>query len=302
MWTPVRSSAGSPLGPFPCPGCAQGTREWARKDGLTLWGCGACGTISCDDVSETSGLYDHYYDHAAFQAPEVVAASLERLVRSAERFRKAGRWLDVGYGEGGLLEGAAAQGWACHGTEISPPALEHGRARGWIVSARPDEDPRFAAGSFDVVTMIELLEHVRDPARVLAAAARWLRPGGLLYVTTPNARSLNRWLLGARWSVFSPPEHLTVWTAQGLSRALASAGFREIEVRTEGLNPVEVLARFRPRRPGGAPSVSRNEAALRLSVALSRSAARRAAKRAINAALNATGLGDTLKVAAVRAR
>jgi SAM-dependent methyltransferase len=243
-------------------------------------------------------LYNHYYDRATFETGPTAAASLERLVRSAEPFRKTGCWLDLGYGEGALLAIAERHGWACHGSEVSPRALECGRQRGWRVTTDPSGDSRFEPATFDVVSMIEFLEHLGDPIRFLGDAARWLRPGGLLYLTTPNAKSLNARLLGLSWSVVSPPEHIVLWTVRALRRVVTEAGFRVIRVRSEGLNPSEILARIR--RAGKVVAVDRNQSALALSEALSHSAVRRALKWTINAGLSTLRSGDTLKVWAVR--
>jgi SAM-dependent methyltransferase len=285
-----------------CPAChAAGAREWARKNGCGLKRCPACGTIFAEPErsGETRELYDGYYDRARFEIDAAVESSLESLVRSFAASRITGRWLDVGYGEGALLHIAQRHGWSCHGTEVSPRVLDYGRRQGWVVGSDTDDDSRFPPEGFDVVSMIELLEHVPSPTLFLECAARLLRRGGFLYVTTPNARSLNRWLLRSDWSVFSPPEHLTIWTAKGLRRALAAAGFSQPSVRAEGLNPFEILSRVR-RSPAGQPAPSRNESGLALNAALSASPGRRAAKRAINRLLSLLGVGDTLKARAIR--
>jgi SAM-dependent methyltransferase len=244
-------------------------------------------------------LYDKYYERTHFETSPLAVASLARLVASAERYRQTGGWLDVGYGAGGLLAIAEGFGWACYGTEVSPRALEYGRKRGWVVTADAGADPRFGKGTFDVVTMIELIEHVTDPLRLLDDAAAWIRPGGLLYLTTPNARSLNRWLLGPAWNVFSPPEHLTIWTTQSLGLALGAAGFRRVRIRAEGFNPCEVMARVRGRGEDSTPA-NRSQVALELNEFLSQTPLLRAVKRGINMGLAAFGIGDGLKVWAVR--
>src|SRR5262249_49426232 len=141
--------------------------------------------------------------------------------------------------------------------------------------------------------------HVSEPNQFLSNAARWLRPGGLLYVTTPNARSVNRRALGLSWSTVSPPEHVVLWTVESLRWALVRAGLVPFRVRTEGCNPSEILDRFRLRRTTGLP-LDRNEAALALSEAFSRSRLRRTVKFAINVGLSASRLGDTIKAWAVR--
>jgi SAM-dependent methyltransferase len=281
-----------------CPACKGPVRGHGWKHDHELHQCVRCGTLSSVAASAPAALYERYYDRAVFELPRPAAESLERLVRACAPFRVSGRWLDVGFGEGGLLETAARLGWSCFGSELSPRALEHGARRGFCVSARPEEDARFPCGGFDVVTMVEFLEHVADPDPFLASAARWLRPGGLLFATTPNRRSLNCLLLGLRWSVISPPEHCVIWTAAGLRAALGRAGFACRSVRAEGLNPAEILAALRPR--GSTAPVSRNEAGFALNAALSATPRRRALKRAANHVLSLLCCGDTLKVWAIR--
>jgi SAM-dependent methyltransferase len=290
-----------------CPGCAGATaKPLGTKAAYALRCCASCGTIYTETPPESGALdelYDHYYDHQRFEIPRVVAASLDRLVRSFTKFRETNRWLDVGYGAGGLLTIAERHGWLCHGIEVSPAALRFGAQRGWVVAAAPEE-ALFPEGGFDVVTMIELIEHVTTPDAFLASAARWLRPGGLLYLTTPNANSLNRRILGLEWSVLSPPEHQTIWSPRGIRHALVRSGFVPRGVRTEGLNPSELRARVGSSRVGspraGIPPLSRNDAALALNEAFSRSRFRRGLKMAVNWGLSALRVGDTLKVWAVR--
>lgn len=287
-----------------CPACGAGkAASWGLKHAYPLWRCGSCGTI-WTPVGLGGGVaadhYDQYYERMRFETAPIVAASLARLVASAERFRQTGRWLDVGYGAGGLLAIAEGHGWACYGTEVSPRSLDYGRKQGWVVATDGEVNPRFGRGTFDVVTMIELIEHVTTPLRFLEAAAARLRPGGLLYLTTPNAHSLNRWLLGLTWSIFAPPEHLTIWTAKGLRRALAKAGFRQVWIWADGFNPFDVIARVRGRSKTTA--ANRNQVARKLNEFLSRTLLRRAFKRGINLGFTAFGIGDSLKVWATRGR
>jgi SAM-dependent methyltransferase len=250
---------------------------------------------------ETKNLYDHYYDHGRFDIPAVTAQSLDNLAESFHSFKRSGRILDIGFGAGGVLSAAEKRGWQCYGTEVSPAALEHGKRHGWIVTEEPEADSRFIPGGFDVVTLFEVLEHVGDPDSLLGMAARYLRPGGLLYLTTPNARSMNRRVLHLKWSVFSPPEHIVLWTARGVRHALSRSGFCCPRIRTEGFNPSEILSGFR--RPATTiQGRSRNEAGQRLNEVMSRGRGRRVIKSGVNRCLSFFGIGDSLKVWAIRDR
>jgi transposase len=93
-------------------------------------------------------------------------------------------------------------------------------------------DPRQYGLDFGLWTravVVELIEHVFLPRLFLTSAFRWLRPGGLLYVTTPNVSSLNYRALGIEWSIVAPPDHLTLWTRRGLGWALRDAGFGGVD-------------------------------------------------------------------------
>ena len=280
-----------------CPVCQTGPRAWRSKRGYALAECVSCGTVVASALDGTATdpahAYSEYHAAAHFVTPDVVEASLERLASTAGSYRTSGTWLDLGFGEGSLLAVAERLGWRCFGTEVSPQALEHGSKRGWTVAVDPTADPRFRLASFDVVTLIEVLEHVSFPRNFLRDAVGWLRPGGLLYLTTPNARSLNRWILGAEWSIFCPPEHLHVMTAGALRRLLPACGLAGVRVRAEGFNPAEVRARLV--RRGENPPVNRQAEGLALSRSLSSTAPRRALKGSVNTVLDFLGAGDTLK-------
>jgi SAM-dependent methyltransferase len=284
-----------------CPAChGPDTEPAGEKYGHRLHRCSACRALfvhPLPSVEDASRVYVDAYAEPA-PVPEVVVRSLRALVDGAASFRREGRWLDVGFGDGALLDVIASRGWTGFGTEVARPSLERAAARGFTVGDDL-ESPSFPAGGFDVVSMVEVVEHVPAVEPFLAGAFRLLRPGGMLYVSTPNVRSLNARVLGPDWTVVSPPDHLVLFSAGALRRRLARAGFEVRRVRREGLNPSELRARLRSSGPPPA-DYHRQDAAIALAESLSRSPLRRAARRAANAVLSATGLGDTLKVWAVR--
>lgn len=145
-----------------------------RKNQFDLWKCHHCQTIFTgnrglqEDLKE---LYDHYYDGADFEIHPVTAHSLERVVSSFEKLRCTNKILDIGFGEGGLLQIAERQGWHCYGTEISPRSLEYGKKQNWIVTDNAEHDSRFTPQGFDVVTMIALLKSAPARQEILEARA-----------------------------------------------------------------------------------------------------------------------------------
>lgn len=277
-----------------CRVCDRDLAPWGATGGVPLLRCGSCGSIHADCAKPTEDLYSDLYSREEV-VPRAVAASLDAVASSMLGLRTHGRWLDIGFGQGALLDAAARAGFACHGTELSEVALRKGRARGFVTAA---DTAGFADGSFDVVSLVELVEHVEDPRAFLREARRVLRPGGCLYITTPNAWSLNRWVLKAAWSVFAPPDHITIFTPRGLRRLLRECGFDRVSIRTEGLNPFEILRSMRRPAGGGAAEFNRAQTSAQLCETLTASPGRKRLKVALNAGLNLLRQGDSMKARA----
>lgn len=161
------------------------------------------------------------------------------------------RVLDVGCGGGILAESMAARGARVTGIDMGKEPLQVARLhalesgielsyRQLTVEALADELP----GSFDVVTCMEMLEHVPDPASVVAACARLVRPGGQLFFSTIN-RTAKSWLLmiaGAEYLLQMVPkgthQHDRFIQPAELSRYAERAGLRLCQMKGVVYNPL----------------------------------------------------------------
>lgn len=298
-----------------CPACGS-RRASARgsKNGFDLLSCDSCATLYTASLPGAGGGedYDAYYTDENLSAPDFIARRLDEIVATFAPYRRSNRLLDVGCGAGSFLEAAARAGWEAHGVEVSRPAVEHVRRLGFEVFAGELERANYPDGHFDVILASEVLEHVPDPRAMLGEVARLLRPGGLLWATTPHGRGVSARALGPRWSVVSPPEHLHLFSVASIRRALGEAGFRRVRIATHGTNPYEIVNGLRRRAEvaaeggaaeGGAAATAhagfdRVATSYRLNEFLSERPSRRAVKRVLNGLLNATRLGDSLKVRA----
>jgi 2-polyprenyl-3-methyl-5-hydroxy-6-metoxy-1,4-benzoquinol methylase len=237
-----------------CPLCG-GTarRPVCVKFDLPIVSCRGCGLVMADPrlpESEVMGRYGR---------DEFVAECLASVKASAEDFdieqtrrhfhiplgllgdppRAGARLLDVGCGPGLFIRAALERGWTGDGVEVSPGLAAYARTIAGIrVREETFESAGLSDGTYDAVSLLDVLEHVREPGVFLEKASRILRPGGKLIVGTPDFRSLSRWILGRDWSVLSPAEHMFYFTASTLARMLDAAGF---EVR----GPVNFLV-FNP--------------------------------------------------------
>jgi SAM-dependent methyltransferase len=272
-------------------------------DGFEMMACTHCGTLFTARLPLATDAKDYgefYAQSRDVAVPAFVLGRLEETVGAFERYRSAANsWLDIGCGTGTLLQAATNRGWQPVGTEVAAAAVESVRAAGLDARFGQAGDLDLPQAHFDVVSLIEVIEHVDDPDGLLADAARLVRPGGAVYLTTPNGRSLAARLLRLRWSTVVPPEHLQLFSARGLSAALRRAGLQDRSVATTGINPYEIRAGLRSGRDRREAETN-TETSYRLNESLTTRRSGALLKRAVNAALSATRLGDTLKVVAER--
>ena len=131
------------------------------------------------------------------------------------------RWLDFGCGNGGLVRWAQANGLS--GVRGFETGWIADRARALGLPLLTEDELASQANTFDVITAIEVLEHIVEPVDALKEMARLLKPGGLLFVTTGNARPFRGRLAGWRYVV--PEIHVSFFEPETLARAMQIAGF-----------------------------------------------------------------------------
>ena len=206
--------------------------------------CARCGTgqaaFAGHDAGDV-GRFDRLYTEAM---RDDKAGDCWRLLRSALGDVAGRRILDIGCGRGAFLDYAADAGM--HTTGLEPAAEAHRLAAArHDVIASPIDDPSLSlpAGSFDVVTMWDVLEHLRDPGAALRVAVDALATGGLLIIATPAMGTVfdrlaivthrvsagrGRRLLNMCWT----PEHLSRFDPQGLRGQALALGCSRADVRS----------------------------------------------------------------------
>jgi 2-polyprenyl-3-methyl-5-hydroxy-6-metoxy-1,4-benzoquinol methylase len=286
-----------------CPACnSSRAKPIGVKGGFDLSLCRACGTLY-DSILPTSDRempYDFYYIEETPVVPEFIDKRLEEIVNSFAPYRLTNRLVDIGCGAGSFLMTAKRANWDAEGVEVSPATVERLRSSGLEVFSGELGQAAFPTAHFDVVTASELIEHVHDPSSLIAEIARVLRPGGLFWATTPNARGASARILKLNWSIISPAEHLHLFSIRGLIKLLSRHGFSRVHVKSEGLHLPELLGGFRKRERTGVAAHNRVDSNYRLNEELLRNPRRRVLRNAANAILRASRLGDSLKIWAER--
>jgi SAM-dependent methyltransferase/glycosyltransferase involved in cell wall biosynthesis len=288
---------------FRCPVCRSSVFSYIGKarDGTRLERCRACGLACHNGFSSRSDIgdyYGHYYHEDNLTFSPISETRFRSLLASFEPYRRSGRILDVGCGAGHLLKVAMERGWSAYGTEIAAGAFDQ-LARLGITAFRGElQSAGYPDGFFDVVFCSEVIEHLLDPVSLLDESARILRPGGLIYLTTPNFNSLSRRLLGLDWRVFGK-EHVCYFTPHALGRLASNAGFSRVKIRTRNIDPYELRRVLRGGlgAPNGGFDAARTE---ELRERLGKPGVLRFAKLLTNVFLSTTSLGDTICMSANR--
>jgi SAM-dependent methyltransferase len=155
---------------------------------------------------------------------------LRKRARAVGRLISGGRLLDVGCATGDFLtEMRGLVDWTAYGLEPNYTAVSYARSHAQVDGAQGLlNEPPFARGAFDAITMWDVLEHVYAPKQVIEQAAGLLRTGGMLIINHPNLDSIDRRLFGRLWLGYELPRHLTLFPSPLLNRLMADAGLVEV--------------------------------------------------------------------------
>jgi 2-polyprenyl-3-methyl-5-hydroxy-6-metoxy-1,4-benzoquinol methylase len=231
------------------------------KDGYDLVACSACGCLYVGqdpaqidfgalygEAYYTGGSEAVFADYVGQEAARRAQArrKLALLRHLPPRVPRQGRLLDVGCAAGFFLAEARAH-YEVQGVELSAWSSAYARERlGLPVLTGTLPEARLPADHFDVVTLWDVIEHVPEPVPLLAEAARVLKPGGRLVLTTGDWGSAYAQRQGPAWHLMTPPWHLTMFSRATLAQAAARAGLEPVGWASEGVAGDGPLWRSRP--------------------------------------------------------
>lgn len=256
---------------YPCALCGESkSRVVMTKKGaavplpFSIVACRRCGHVRVDPRipdERLDELYDAAYyrgdgfdrtvDYDAPPSAETKAANdavLDTVAEARGGSIAGARWLDVGCGTGGLLDEARRRGAITHGTDSSAFAAAACAKKG--ITLLGDAQVKSMRDSFDVVSAIEVIEHVPQPRELLGFLRARVRPGGVVYVGTGNWNLLRR---QPETPYLMPEGHIQYFTPEIMRRLFAESGLREAPVlnrswfvarRARGVVPGPAIARW----------------------------------------------------------
>ena len=173
------------------------------------------------------------------------------MIRNFASLPNRPRLLDVGCALGFMLHEATAANWEATGVETSEFAAHYATVHtGCQVYAGTLENADFESETFDVVTLMDVIEHVPEPRGLLKEVYRVLRPGGVVFLVTPNFGSVFVRLYRAKAYGIGPEEHVTYFQPSTIRQLLHTSGFTRIVTGSKDFY-AENLRRLVPRANGG---------------------------------------------------
>jgi SAM-dependent methyltransferase len=223
--TAVRPSAHTDERSAECAWCGASLHP-ARHDGFGTEACSVCGSLTTWPIptdSELEFAYGSWYRPQEGRFTGIGDRALRvlrgRLANRLDRIAPAGPVLDVGAGDGALLDALAAVGRDAIG-------LERHSDRPDVREAELSE----LEGPYAAIVFWHSLEHLRDAGAELARAARLLAPGGVVVAAMPNPASLQARAFGERWLALDLPRHLVHVPAPALLARLRELGLEPTRV------------------------------------------------------------------------
>ena len=134
--------------------------------------------------------------------------------------------LDIGCGYGYFMQLCLKKGYDCIGLDISRWALSRAieKSAKTILFGASSNLP-LQSNSIDIVTMLDVIEHLNKPQLALTEIRRILKPEGVLFISTPNLAAIMRGIKGRKWYGFLDKTHISLYTPFHLSRLLKKCGF-----------------------------------------------------------------------------
>jgi 2-polyprenyl-3-methyl-5-hydroxy-6-metoxy-1,4-benzoquinol methylase len=198
---------------------------------LPRYRCIACSFIQCDTPIDMVSFYQAMSDDEYDQGEVARQRQFEDLIRTF-KIAKGSKWLDVGCGTGALVEMANKMEYRAIGIDPSIALIEKGLAKGRPISCATLENFSLGDELFDVISLIDVIEHVNNPIAIMSLVSKHLKPNGFVCLSTPDASSIFARALKMKWW------HVRVAHIGYFDKKTLSLTFRK--------NGFEILRLFRP--------------------------------------------------------
>ncbi len=212
------------------------TQDKKRYHNLKLFECLNCSLVFLEDYQkDRSYIYNDNYaawnkskdDNESLVAQskkKAFCSQLKNIVKYFDDFKDK-KILDVGTGNGYLLDEAKKLGFDCYGLDISNYSVKIASEKfpgkiycGTLI------DSNYKNNYFDIITITDFIEHISDPKEIFKELKRILKPKGYLFIISPNVDSITRKILGKEWFQYKY-EHVLYYNKKSLNYLLQNFNF-----------------------------------------------------------------------------
>ena len=235
-----------------CPVCNYPLKKFLfDKQGFTHVKCPKCKLIYVDPIISESYLKKFYKAKSyIYYASLMTEEAIQRRDKRSEKIfnkinkqfkSKKGRLLDIGCGYGGILKVAKSNGWDVYGTDYSDDCRKYIKQELGIDIKKQDIlNTNFKENFFDIIVLKQVIEHLNEPKKTLIKINQLLRPGGMLWLATPNSKGICA-LIMKKYNPSYQRGHINIFDKSTMTKILKESGFRKVKVSTYHLKALNLF-------------------------------------------------------------
>lgn len=224
---------------LPCPICQYTSRVSFRflKNGYNIYRCYDCNLMFVHpqpSLDEVLMIYDNSYfrrgnKYLRVNETESRSRNLDndkQKINIIKKYKESGELLDVGCAMGDFLYLAMQEGFDVTGLEVSTFCTDYVKNKlGIKVHSSDLISAQLPSSTYDVVTLWDVIEHLRNPVETVNEIYRIMRPGGILCFSTGDVGSFYAQIMGRFWHLSTPPQHLFYFSSKNIRKMLNRCGF-----------------------------------------------------------------------------
>ena len=192
----------------------------------SIFKCLRCNLLQCLEIIDPLAFYEMLEDYEYEEGKVVRSLQMEHILKLIRKIKSSGRLLDIGAASGILVSLALKAGYSAEGIEPSKSFCNLALKQNLPVrlGTFPNKNVK---GPFDIITLIDVLEHVAEPVLLLKEISKALADDGIGILVTPDVSSVAARIIGWKWWHFRVA-HITYFNRQTLRFALSRAGLTPV--------------------------------------------------------------------------
>ena len=211
--------------------------RYSKKD-FSIAQCHSCGVLfrtpqpTFEEVRQlyTTAYYNPWHLEKEEGVKKIKMDTFEKRLREIQIYVSGGKILDLGCATGFFLKMAQSRGFEPYGIELSEFSFVQAHKKfGDTIFHGTIEDGPFENDFFDVITMFDLLEHVKDPVATLRRCKEILKPKGIIVAVLPDVSSITAKLMGSNWTHYKD-EHLYYFSKRTISALLKQESYEVVKI------------------------------------------------------------------------